>query len=98
MAYDDIATDKQNWARGKVYNAYDYQNIYPGSSRIQFYIFLSFNYCRYKGNDVTPEKMLAVLSGNGKARDVVINSTKDDDIFLFFSDHGSPGILSFSQV
>jgi len=51
----------------------------------------------YSGNDVTAANFLAVLQGDsagvkgGNGR--VIKSTSGDNIFVFYSDHGAPGIL-----
>ncbi|KAH7697308.1 Peptidase C13 family protein, partial [Aphelenchoides avenae] len=49
----------------------------------------------YKGADVTPENILAVLSGNktavngGNGR--VLGSTSKDKVFVFFAAHGGVG-------
>jgi hypothetical protein len=42
---------------------------------------------------------LAVLEGDKtKAGGKVINPTKDDTVFIFFSGHGTPGVMSFPGV
>lgn len=52
----------------------------------------------YTGADVTSETFLAVLTGNknavnGKGNGKVIASGPNDRVFVFYSDHGAPGIL-----
>ena len=41
----------------------------------------------YTGSAVTPANFLKALTG--------LNSTKDDDVFVYFADHGGGGILGF---
>lgn len=51
----------------------------------------------YKGDAVTPSNFLAILSGNKSAivggNGRVIESNKNDNIFVYFADHGAPDIL-----
>jgi len=54
----------------------------------------------YKGNDVTPEVFKAVLLGNsvavnGKGTGRVLKTGSTDNIFIYFSDHGAPGLIAF---
>ena len=54
----------------------------------------------YKDSNVNPENFLAVLEGNaeavkGKGTGRVLNSTSSDNVFVFFSDHGSHGLVAF---
>jgi len=91
MMYDDIANNAENPAKfkGKVYNnpakAVD---VYAGVPK------------DCTGNDVTAANFLAVLSGdkkavkgcNGAAK--IINSGPNDNVFVFFSDHGAPGLVA----
>ena len=44
----------------------------------------------FTGHQVTPKAFLDALSG--------LNSTKDDDIFVYFADHGGGGILGFPNI
>lgn len=89
FAYDDIANSVNNPFKGKVFNKPSYQNqgvdVYAGV------------HIDYKGADVTPENFLAVLEGNttvtkGKK---VLDLTPKDNLFIFFSDHGAPGLIAF---
>lgn len=53
----------------------------------------------YKGRDVTPENFLNIIKGDaskikgGNKR--VLNSTKDDRVFINFADHGAYGLIAF---
>lgn len=54
----------------------------------------------YKGVHVEPKVFLNVLEGNKEAlRGVgsgrVLESTQDDNVFIYFSDHGAPGLIAF---
>ena len=85
FAYDDIAYNPKNPFPGEIYNRPDGPNVYKGIN------------IDYSDNKVTPENYLSVLKGdtkNGKLKKV-LNSTKDDNIFLFFTDHGINGALVF---
>eukprot|EP00770_Monocercomonoides_exilis_P003459 MONOS_3439.1-p1 / transcript=MONOS_3439.1 / gene=MONOS_3439 / organism=Monocercomonoides_exilis_PA203 / gene_product=legumain-1 / transcript_product=legumain-1 / location=Mono_scaffold00081:51879-53906(-) / protein_length=595 / sequence_SO=supercontig / SO=protein_coding / is_pseudo=false len=50
----------------------------------------------YNGKQISPELFLAVISGNSSfSKGRVINSTRSDNVFIFYSDHGAPGVLLF---
>uniref|UniRef100_A0A0N5ASI8 legumain n=1 Tax=Syphacia muris TaxID=451379 RepID=A0A0N5ASI8_9BILA len=87
MLYDDIAYSKQNPYPGKIFNKPGGSDVYKG---VQI---------DYWGDAVTPENFMAILQGNKSAilggNGRVLNSTKDDHIFVFFSDHGAVGLVSF---
>jgi len=84
MAYDDIAQNKENPFPGKIFNEPDDgegQNVYAGCE------------LDYTGDDVTPENFAGILLGNATGR--VLESTSDDNVFLFYVDHGAPGFIEF---
>jgi legumain len=89
LAYDDIANAASNPYKGKVFNKPSYAN--PG---VDVYAGIQID---YKGADVTPENFLAVLEGNETATKgkKVLKPTPDDKVFIFFSDHGAPGLIAF---
>ena len=61
---------------------------YQGSSQID-----------YREGNVTAANFLAALSGDqAKAKGRVLQTTNESNIFVFFSDHGSPGLLHFPNV
>ena len=85
FAYDDIAYNPRNPFPGEIYNRPDGPNVYEG-------VIID-----YSDNNVNPEIYLSVLKGdtqNGKLTKV-LNSTENDNIFLFFSDHGVAGAIVF---
>uniref|UniRef100_A0A915N244 legumain n=1 Tax=Meloidogyne javanica TaxID=6303 RepID=A0A915N244_MELJA len=85
MMYDDIANNTQNPHKGKIFNSPEGHDVYEGV-RID-----------YKGLDVTPENFIAVLLGDkektGGKR--VLESTKNDKVFIYFTDHGATGLIGF---
>ena len=85
FAYDDIAYNEKNPFPGEIYNRPDGPNVYSG---------VSIDYSSYM---VTPENYLSVLKGDTKNNLLkkVLNSNKDDNIFLYFSDHGINGAMVF---
>lgn len=92
LAYDDIATSTSNPFYGKVFNKPTYRE--PG---IDVYEGVKIDYL---GKDVTPDVFLNVLLGNetytaSRGTGRVLKQKAADNIFVFFSDHGSPGSISF---
>eukprot|EP00927_Polykrikos_kofoidii_P052444 TRINITY_DN4628_c0_g1_i2.p1 TRINITY_DN4628_c0_g1~~TRINITY_DN4628_c0_g1_i2.p1 ORF type:complete len:454 (+),score=72.48 TRINITY_DN4628_c0_g1_i2:47-1408(+) len=85
MAYDDIAYDAENPFPGKLFNKPD-----PNGLGVDVYGGCNID---YKGPSVTPENFLGVLSGKGVGK--VLNSTAEDHVFVFFTDHGASGLLGF---
>jgi len=84
MAYDDIATSDENPFPGKIFNEPDDgqgQDVYAGCE------------LDYTGDAVTPENFAGVLLGNATGR--VLESTSDDNVFVFYVDHGAPGFIEF---
>ena len=85
FAYDDIAYSPRNPFPGQVFNRPDGPDVYEG---------VSIDYSDY---NVNPEIYISVLKGdnkNGKLRKV-LNSTENDNIFLYFVDHGIAGAIVF---
>ena len=49
----------------------------------------------YTGSDCTAANVLAVLAGDAStAAGKVLQSTSDDDVFVYFSDHGGVGLIA----
>ncbi|VDN40879.1 unnamed protein product [Gongylonema pulchrum] len=86
MAYDDIAYNPANPYPGQVFNRPFGPNVYPG-------VIID-----YKGDDVTPSNVIAILTGNSSAvkggNGRVVESTAEDNIFVYFADHGATGIIA----
>jgi len=85
MMFDDIAHNTENPTPGVIINWPNGDDVYKGVSK------------DYTGAAVTPENFLNILQGkptkggNGK----VLKSGPNDNVFVFFSDHGGPGIIAF---
>jgi len=82
---DDIAFNSNNPTPGKIINKPNGPDVYANVPK------------DYTGYDVRPENFLDVLAGkkmsvgSGKT----LESGPNDHIFVFYSDHGSPGLVSF---
>ena len=94
MASDDSAYHPLNPFPGKIFNKPSTgsgQDVYEGVK------------IDYKGDEVTPENFLNILTGgdyfgplgNSIHQRKIFKTTKEDNIFVYFTDHGLPGFLSF---
>ncbi|XP_039596891.1 legumain [Polypterus senegalus] len=88
MMYDDLAENEENPTKGIVINRPNGTDVYKGALK------------DYTGADVTPKNFLAVLEGNAEAvkgvgSGKVLKSGPNDHIFVYFTDHGAPGLLAF---
>lgn len=90
MSYDDAAGASENPFKGQLFNRPDGEDVYKG--------------CKvdYKGKDVTPQNFLNVMKGdaasmNGIGTGKVLKSNHESKVFVFFTDHGAPGLLAFPQ-
>uniref|UniRef100_A0A0R3RXM5 legumain n=1 Tax=Elaeophora elaphi TaxID=1147741 RepID=A0A0R3RXM5_9BILA len=98
MMYDDIADNRRQvfsdrfWPidadlKSEIFNTPNGGDVYAGVE------------IDYSGIHVTPENFLAVLSGNKTAikggSGKVVKSTHYDHVFVYFTDHGAVGLISF---
>jgi len=88
MMYDDLAQNVQNPTKGIVINHPNGQDVYHGVPH------------DYNGKDVTPKNFINVLLGNKEAMKgigsgKVLESGPDDNIFIFYTDHGAVGLVAF---
>lgn len=91
FAYDDIANNSRNPFPGKVFNSPKGIDVYEGVV------------IDYFGKDVTPENFIAAITGDAdsvSAKDrrttkKVLTSTENDNVYIYFSDHGSDNSISF---
>ena len=82
MAYDDVAQSPENPYRGKLFNKTDGPNVYDASV------------VDYKGEQVSIKNFLAVLTGDEKTTGgKVLKSTEESNVFVYYADHGAPGII-----
>lgn len=89
MVYDDVKDDSENPFPGQVFNMPDEAG--PGVD-VRAGVDLD-----YTGDEVNVANFVGVLVGNsttgGTGRK--LDLTVGDDVFLFYVDHGAPGILEF---
>ncbi|KAL2893001.1 Vacuolar-processing enzyme [Bienertia sinuspersici] len=84
--YDDIAYHKDNPTPGVIINKPKGENVYVNVPH------------DYVGDDVSASNFLAVLLGNetgvtgGSGK--VLKSSRDDEVFIYFSGHGKSGALA----
>ncbi|CAF1355376.1 unnamed protein product, partial [Rotaria sordida] len=86
--YDDIANNPQNPTKGVIINHPNGKDVYHGVPK------------DYTGNNVTPKNFINVLLGNkeemrGIGSGKVLESGPDDNVFVFFTDHGAVGLVAF---
>jgi legumain len=85
MHYDDIANSSENPKKGTVINSPTGSDVYHGVPK------------DYTGADLNAANFLAVLAGDktkvkgGSGK--VIASGPQDKVFVYYADHGGPGIL-----
>ncbi|KAK6262941.1 hypothetical protein QUC31_008757 [Theobroma cacao] len=88
--YDDIAMHKLNPRPGVIINHPKGDDVYAGVPK------------DYTGVHVTAANLYAVLLGNKSALSggsgKVVDSKPNDRIFLFYSDHGGPGVLGMPNL
>jgi legumain len=88
--YDDVANSVLNPRPGVIINHPEGDDVYAGVPK------------DYTGNQVTAKNFYAVLLGNktsvsgGSGK--VINSKPSDHIFIYYSDHGGPGVLGMPNL
>ena len=83
MMYNDVPLAKANPFPGELYNR-------PGDDSPDVYDGVVVD---YEGEDVNVENLLKVLVGDESTGKKVLNSTAEDNVFLFYSNHGGPDIL-----
>ena len=84
LAYDDIANSQFNPFPGQLFNAPSDgpgENVYDAS------------HIDYRGGDVTKATFTKVLTGDETAGGPVLRSDSNSKVFVFFSDHGAPGLI-----
>ncbi|EXB66895.1 Vacuolar-processing enzyme [Morus notabilis] len=87
--YDDVAYDEENPRPGIIINSPHGEDVYNGVPK------------DYTGDDVTVDNFFAVVLGNKTAvkggSGKVVDSGPNDHIFIFYSDHGGPGVLGIAD-
>ena len=91
FAYDDIANNARNPFPGQMFNQPNGKDVYGGVV------------IDYFGKDVTPSNFIAAITGDADAvvktdertTGKVLTSTTNDNVFMYFSDHGSSNLIAF---
>ncbi|XP_057773583.1 vacuolar-processing enzyme [Salvia miltiorrhiza] len=88
--YDDIAMNDLNPRKGVLINHPTGEDVYAGVPK------------DYTGEQVTAENFYAVILGNRSAvkggSGKVVDSKPGDRIFIYYSDHGGPGVLGMPNM
>ncbi|CAN6486403.1 unnamed protein product [Victoria cruziana] len=88
--YDDIAYSRENPRKGVIINRPKGGDVYAGVPK------------DYTGIHVNTKNLYAVLLGNKTALDggsgKVLKSKHDDHVFIYYSDHGGPGVLGMPNM
>ncbi|XP_047325580.1 vacuolar-processing enzyme-like [Impatiens glandulifera] len=83
--YDDIADNEENPRPGVIINSPNGDDVYKGVPK------------DYTGESVTVDNFFAVILGNKTATKggsgKVVESGPNDHIFIYYTDHGGPGML-----
>jgi legumain len=88
MMYDDLAKNTENPTKGIIINHPNGQDVYKGVPH------------DYIGKTVTPKNFIDVLLGKkdamkGVGSGKVLESGPDDNVFIYFTDHGATGLVAF---
>jgi len=83
MMYDDVPYSEDNPLPGQLFNSPMGEDVYA----------ICGPHIDYRGSDVNPQNFLGVLTGEGTGK--VLRSTEEDSVFVFFVDHGGPGLICF---
>ena len=99
MMYDDIAYNQRNPYQGKIFNRPNGSDVYKGVPRgnLTYEILCLCNllqsFADYTGENVNPNTFLSILQGIGSGK--VINGGPNDDVFVYFADHGGHETVNF---
>jgi len=88
MMYDDLAKNSENPTKGVIINHPNGKDVYKGVPH------------DYTGKTVTPKNFINVLLGKkdemkGVGSGKVLESGPDDNVFIYFTDHGATGLVAF---
>lgn len=85
MIYDDIANNPSNPFKGQIFN-------YNGGPNVNEHVFKDYTH-----EFVSVENFIKVLKGDKSAPGKVLETNKNDHIFIYLVDHGGPGYFCFTN-
>lgn len=86
MMYDDIAHNTLNPFKGNIINRHNGKNVYENVLK------------DYTREQVNPENFMNILKGNvTENTPKVLKSEKNDNVFIYFTDHGGTGLIAFPE-
>ena len=93
--YDDVVNDDENPFPGQLFN----QPTKKGTPGKDVYHGVKKD---YTGKDVTAKNFLSIITGDKQSmKDIgtgrVLESTKEDRVFINFVDHGGVGLIAFPE-
>ena len=91
MMYNDIAKAARNPHRGQLFNAPDSDD---GTPATDVYAAVK-DHIDYESYHVTAKNFVKVLTGDTSAPGPVLKSGEEDEVFVYFADHGGVGIIAF---
>ena len=80
LSYDDMPTCSFNKYKNQLFHTTAHVNMYQGPRTID-----------YSNKAVTKETFFNVLLGTSDGKK--LESTEEDDVLIYFDDHGAPGVL-----
>ena len=92
--FDDIAHALKNKFKGQLFNRPDAPD---GTAPPDVYGPVK-DHIDYRKHHVSPKNFLKVLTGDSSAPGSELTSGPDDDVFVYFADHGGRGILGFPNL
>merc|ERR1719478_1196726 len=84
MIKDDVADHSYNPFPGKLFNKDGNRprDVYPGCNK------------DFTGRTVTARNFIKVLTGDSSAPGPVLRSDSNDNVFVYYSDHGASGLVA----
>ena len=83
MCYNDIVNSRENPFSGHIYRSIEHDfDVFPGNENIN-----------YQGIEVNTKNFLNVLTADNPSEKAVLHSTSDDDVFIFYENHGGDDVL-----
>ena len=93
MMANDIASSPRNPFRGQLFNRPDS----GGTPAVDVYAAVK-DHIDYEHHHVTATNFVKVLTGDTSAPGPVLKSGEEDEVFVYFADHGGVGLIAFPAI